>query len=65
MNKEEQIRRVTDEILIRIKSSYETHKKNIERLNAGGSSMGMGTNAATQKFYQPIDEIIGELSISD
>lgn len=62
MNKEEQIRLITEEILLRVKSCFETHKKNIERLNGGGSSGGMGTGQATQAFYRPIDDIIGELS---
>lgn len=62
MNKEEQIRLITEEILLRVKSSFETHKRNIERLNAGGSSGGMGTSQASQAFYRPIDDIIIELS---
>ena len=62
MNKEEQIRLITEEILLRVKSSFETHKRNIERLNAGGSSGGMGTGQASQAFYKPIDDIVIELS---
>ena len=64
MNKEDQIRRITEEILLRIKSCFETHRRNIERLNAGGNEGGMGSNQTTQAFYRPIEDIINSLSTS-
>lgn len=64
MDKEYQVRRFTDEILNRIKTLFENHRRRIEKQNQEKTYPGgMMKNEAAQSFYGPITDIVQKLRI--
>lgn len=62
MDKEEQVRRFTDEILNRVKNSFDNHKRKIEKQNAEKTYPGgLMRNEIVQSFYGPITDISQQL----
>lgn len=60
MDKDTQVRRFTDEILNRIKISFENHKRRIDKKNVDKQGGSM-KDEASQSFYNPLTDIVQNL----